>query len=144
MTTGDKFGFLTLRGECAERSKQGHKLFELACECGSIIHRTKGALKVVKSCGCKQQINIKHRAKVANTKQPQGEDHGGADQFSLISPDGVFYEGCNLNHFIRQNLSLFAAVDVAWKSGACRASVGLHSLNGPTAKSWKGWIKASR
>lgn len=144
MEAGDKFGFLTLLGECEEKSKQGAKLFELACECGAIIRRTKGALKVIKSCGCKQQINIKHRARVANTKQPQGEDHGGADHFSLISPDGVFCEGRNLNHFIRQNPQLFLAVDVTWKGGACRASVGLHSLNGPIAKSWKGWTKASR
>lgn len=73
-----------------------------------------------------------------------------AKTYTCLSPDRVKYTFTNLNHFVRENHSLFASSDVIWKGTKnkwCRASRGLGSLFRDTGRArltWKGWVAVKK
>jgi hypothetical protein len=62
--------------------------------------------------------------------------------YALVAPDGAIYEGRNIIEFVRKQSHLFAAADLEWRNGQCRAAKALSRLR-PGVKdarpSWKGW-----
>lgn len=56
---GQKFGRLTVVGECEERTKQGQLMYKCKCECGNIKNIRGYTLRNggSKSCGCLNKIN---------------------------------------------------------------------------------------